>query len=320
MRYTIKREFIHPLPNQNSKIIQKEPKMNKIFLTPSHLELIDELTPKQAFDLLHLLFNSNYECPQPKELKIVYKIIYNENNTLSTELSQKIENIRKVRSEAGKKSVENRRKCGQLPQVNQTNDKITRDQSEPTNKINSSCEQFEPSLTSYPQNFEKVIHNLNKIEQNEQKGTKGNKINSLKERKVINNKYINIFSTCMEEADRVPIQPDEDREIYYKFFDNVCNGGLWTLTGDWKEALYEVIDTLIEAFKQAEEPEGLKFRQKTYYKAELTDVYLNIPEKRLFSLLNSLVVKKDIKNRPFYILGAIVKASEEKLRKEVKSE
>lgn len=293
--------------------------MNQIILIPQHLELIEELTPKQVFDLIHLLFNSNYKCNPAKELRIVFKQIHNDNINFDDEIFEKIKNIKKVRSEAGKKSGESRRNCAQLTSPTPFETKSCNEKQSPTNK----AEQFETSLNSYPQKNEEVIHNLNKIEQNEQtrtKPNKTNKTNSLKERKEINNNIINIFSTCTEESGRVPIQSDEDREVYYRFFDNVCNGGLWTLSGKWKEALYEIIDTLIEAFKQAEEPEGLKFKQKTYYKAELTEVYINITEKRLYTIINSLCMKDDIKNRPFYIFGAIVKASNEKLRKEGKIE
>ncbi len=118
-----------------------------------------------------------------------------------------------------------------------------------------------------------------------------------------------IFSNYerLKESERAPLYDDKSRAhytnmLFREFFK-------WNTAGRFYNAGLEIVDTIIEAVKQSNSLLGFKFDFITYDKANpFSDLVLNITENEFASIVNSVVLKKDIKNRPSYIIGAIVQA------------
>ena len=118
----------------------------------------------------------------------------------------------------------------------------------------------------------------------------------------------NIFYPNARAKARAPISPENMRNIFKKHLP--CEVARYT--PQINDLYNEVIDTIIEASEQATSEIGLKFRQRTYNIQNFTTLLLSITEEQMYSIIQSLYNGEAIKNRPFYILGAIINAGEKK--------
>lgn len=124
----------------------------------------------------------------------------------------------------------------------------------------------------------------------------------------------NVFSssythTC--EGERVSYKTKEEREEYLVLFKDVFD----TLTGSFKDAGLEIIDTLLEAREIACTFEGLKFNHKSIGKISFDEMVKHLEPEKFREIAGQLALNAEIKNRPYYILGCLVNAYDEYLNK-----
>lgn len=140
-----------------------------------------------------------------------------------------------------------------------------------------------------------------------------------------NNKYTsaregNVFNKHLNTSERVPVRSDEERRFYIEGLKDIFE--LYTLKkgekesdhpeyAKRKEALLEVIDTLIEAREQAESVKGLKFKGRTLKPEDLARITIDIVEENIKPVLNYLNFPvNQIRNRPYYILSCLINNSD----------
>ncbi len=140
---------------------------------------------------------------------------------------------------------------------------------------------------------------------------------------VSNNKNINIKSACVRVRENVdnstifssyeilsntiqaPQHTQKERAPYLYLFENVYKQNSY-----FKRFIDEIVDTVIEADNQSRLSTGLRFRcLKFDNNNPFSDVLLNITDEELQGILSNIVNKYDsLKNRPAYILSAIINA------------
>lgn len=109
----------------------------------------------------------------------------------------------------------------------------------------------------------------------------------------------NVFNNYQEECERVRERNDEQRAHFVRYFTGFFD---WTFTEPWVSLGYEVVDTMIEALEQAE-AFGLKFKNATYTKKQLDEIIHSLNSVQFRKIVSQLHFNKEIKNRPYYILG-----------------
>ncbi len=184
------------------------------------------------------------------------------------------------------------------------------------------CLKIFPNLEKFFQNAENLDKNtpINTPDTNYTKGlykalvlvSKENKNNNIlsksaRVREEIDNSTIFNSYERLKESERAPLYDDKSRAhytnvLFREFFK-------WNPEGRFHKAGLEIVDTIIEAIKQSNSLLGLKFDFVTYDKDNpFSDLVLNITENEFASIVNSITLRQDIKNRPSYIIGAIVQA------------
>ena len=126
----------------------------------------------------------------------------------------------------------------------------------------------------------------------------------------------NVFSssythTHTHEGERVSYKTKEEREEYLVLFKDAFD----TLTGSFKDAGLEIIDTLLEAREIACTFEGLKFNHKSIGKISFDEMVKHLESEKFREIAGQLALNAEIKNRPYYILGCLVNAYDEYLNK-----
>ena len=125
---------------------------------------------------------------------------------------------------------------------------------------------------------------------------------------LVNKNKFNFNIEFQETCARVRERTKKEREPYLKFYsDYFCN---W-LVDPWKSIGYEIVDTMIEAHEQAN-IFGLKFDHRTIAGKEFIKIITNVDVEQFRSIATQIRFNKDIKNRPYYILGCIVSAARDK--------
>ena len=119
------------------------------------------------------------------------------------------------------------------------------------------------------------------------------------------NKFnIDYQETCGRVRERTP----KEREPYLKFYSDYFYE---CLIDPWKALGYEVVDTMIEAHEQAL-INGLKFDHRVIAGKEFVQILANVDVEQFRAIVIQIKCKEDIQNRPYYILGCIMLASEDK--------
>ena len=115
------------------------------------------------------------------------------------------------------------------------------------------------------------------------------------------NKFENfdLLNACVRVRERTQSEREPFIERFKQFF-------VYHPNDKFKDAGYELIDTVIEASEQAETEKGLIFKQKRYNKQDFKDVCSNLTINQFENIVNQLVFNEEIKNRPAYILGCVV--------------
>ena len=109
-------------------------------------------------------------------------------------------------------------------------------------------------------------------------------------------------SACARVRERTAAERKEFLTNFKEFFS-------YHQTGRFAEVGYEILDTLIEAYEQAQTSSGLTFKQKKYNAKTFYPVF-EISEKSFESIVTQLAFNSEIENRPAYILGAAISAME----------
>lgn len=148
------------------------------------------------------------------------------------------------------------------------------------------------------ENLDEPIHNLNV---NDNVNVNVNKL--------VNNKKINIFKNYNSAwvCERVRVRTEKEREPYVSYYSEFFE---WCFNDRFKEAAYEIIDTMIEAKEQAMTEEGLKFNHKIYTFSQFVEKLAKIDCDKFRSIITQIVFNETIENRPVYILGCLIAASE----------
>ena len=107
--------------------------------------------------------------------------------------------------------------------------------------------------------------------------------------------------------ERAPFRTDAERAPYTRYYAECID---YCFNDKFKDAAYEIIDTLIEAKEQAMSEDGLKFHHKVYTFSEFVEKMAQIDCDRFRSILTQIVFNETIGNRPLYILGCLLTASE----------
>ena len=114
---------------------------------------------------------------------------------------------------------------------------------------------------------------------------------------------VNVFSQLIKNAPaRVSEKTREQREPYVNKFENLWRFGYSPEKG---KLLFEIIDTLIEAREQAASAEKLLFDRTVYDLGSFDKLMDYILEDDINQIAWSLKVQ-EVKNRPYYILGALI--------------
>lgn len=133
--------------------------------------------------------------------------------------------------------------------------------------------------------------------------TMGGQMSTITKNKLVNNNIYNLEYKAT--TGRVSERPNEERqpliEFYAEFFQ--CNSTEWQLIG------YEIVDTILEAYEQAW-AKGLTFNQKVYHANEFMRLITRIDSEKFSSIATQIKFNDHIGNRPYYILGCIVRSGE----------
>lgn len=115
------------------------------------------------------------------------------------------------------------------------------------------------------------------------------------------NKFENfdLLNACVRVRERTQSEREPFIERFKQFF-------IYHPNDKFKDAGYELIDTVIEASEQAETEKGLIFKQKRFDKQKFKDACTNLTINQFENIVNQLVFNEEIKNRPAYILGCVV--------------
>lgn len=138
--------------------------------------------------------------------------------------------------------------------------------------------------------------------------------------KIINNNnthtrenYINIFKQHLNESGRVRERSEEEREPYKKALESFFKEYSSMFDQKRRDALIEIIDTIIEAREQVQTQKGLCFKSRVLTLGDIAKLVVDIEEKNIRPILNYLNFPPNpIKNRPYYILSCLINNSETK--------
>ena len=118
---------------------------------------------------------------------------------------------------------------------------------------------------------------------------------------------LTIFSSyeILNNTGKAPAHTERERAPYKYLFSK-----LYLHNEIYKPYVNEIIDTIIEADNQSHLAVGLNFKCIHYDKLNpLSDILLNITDQEMQSILENLYNKYNtIKNRPAYILSAVINA------------
>ena len=169
-----------------------------------------------------------------------------------------------------------------------------------------------PSKTQ--ENLDEPTHNLN-VNVNVNEDDNVNDFQLVNKLKKINC-FENYDITCA--CERVPEKTEKERHPYLHYYKEFFDYH----TGDtvWRQLGLEIIDTMVEAKEQSETEEGLKFNQKTYRLPEICQMYAKVDCDHFRSIITQLKFNEEIKNKPSYIFGCIVRASCDKFNKTTQEE
>lgn len=119
-----------------------------------------------------------------------------------------------------------------------------------------------------------------------------------------NNNVFNNYA-CASACERVPFRTEQEREHLLIQFSEYFQ---WCFSEVYKDAAYEVIDTIIEASEQASTDDGLKFNGKKYTLEDFNKVVEKIDYEKLRQIVMQRVRNVEIENPPLYILGCVLKS------------
>ena len=160
------------------------------------------------------------------------------------------------------------------------------------------------------------VNNINNIN-SKNNNIINNNISSVpfvKEKININNNIIserarvNIFNTqySIIDNERVKEKSEEERKPFLNLFADFFEH---CVSKTFYDSAIEIIDTIIEASNEAKTVLGLKFNHKVYKNDELMLQICALSVDKFRKIVQQLVYNEDIKNRPCYILGAILCAT-----------
>ena len=195
-------------------------------------------------------------------------------------------------------SIENGKKGG-APKGNQNARKKEKESEEDNEK--------QPKTTQNNLEQPKTSENNLNVNDNDNVNVNDNKISEFN--KEINNVFDNKRTHTHENKERVSIKTDKEREEYLVMFDDAFA----FLSGKFRDAGLEIIDTLIEARRVACTFEGLKFNHKSIGKISFDDMVKHLSSEKIIEIAGQLALNEEIKNRPYYILGCLVKSYDEYL-------
>lgn len=123
---------------------------------------------------------------------------------------------------------------------------------------------------------------------------------------LVNHEYKNKFDIDYQQTcGRVRERSEEERSPYIKFYADYFYPGL---IDPWKSVGYEIVDTMIEAHDQAT-INGLKFNKNIIGGKDLAKTFANVNVDQFRAIATQMRFNLEVKNRPYYILGAIINAA-----------
>lgn len=204
-------------------------------------------------------------------------------------------------------SVENGKKGGRPPKNKQ---EIIEETQQNLDIQNENLEK--PSETQ--QNLEEPNHNLNvndNVNVIDNVNDNVNDIELVKKNKKIKKNIFEDYDSARV-CERVPIRSDVERAPYIRHYAEFFD---YCFSDKFRDAAYEVIDTLIEAKEQSKSEEGLKFYHEVYDFYTYIDKMSHIDCDKFRSILTQIALNETIEYRPIYILGCLLTASETNSKK-----
>lgn len=264
--------------------------MSNITLLEKHLNLFNALNPEQTKNLiLNILGNNEIELDSVTSL--VRTTILSDNNELDISLQQlkkkklEISEKRRIAGSLGGKKTQAQKKENQKEEQ-KTSELSTILKQNQANSSKTKQIQAKPSICFPPTPPFISSQSINK--------------------------YNNIFSAHLDTCQRASEKTEKERKFLISIF-----GDLYANIPNpiFRNAYYEVLDTLIEAIYQANTENGLLFKHKRYKLNDMLEMikFIDFEDNRIERLMFILRNKKNygIKNYPFYIFGALVNASDE---------
>ncbi len=207
-------------------------------------------------------------------------------------------------------SIENGKKGGRPPKNEERNnlkenlEKPNKTQSnldKPSSNLDKPSEtQEKPKITQ--QNLDKPSHNLEKPNDNPYVNDNVN-VDLVSYNKTKKNIFSDYART--HACERVPIKTQNERQPFIDFFDKYFK---YCFNEELKSSAYEVIDTILEAFYQANTKECLKYSQKVIDNKSFCKTLVNLDSDKFEDIVSQVTFNATIRNRPSYILSCILEA------------
>ena len=207
-------------------------------------------------------------------------------------------------------SIENGKKGGRPPKNEERNnlkenlEKPNKTQSnldKPSSNLDKPSEtQEKPKITQ--QNLDKPSHNLEKPNDNPYINDNVN-VDLVSYNKTKKNIFSDYART--HACERVPIKTQNERQPFIDFFDKYFK---YCFNEELKSSAYEVIDTILEAFYQANTKECLKYSQKVIDNKSFCKTLVNLDSDKFEDIVSQVTFNATIRNRPSYILSCILEA------------
>lgn len=124
------------------------------------------------------------------------------------------------------------------------------------------------------------------------------------------NDYVNVFSQSNNNRAReIKAKTKDERDFWRKKFNDFWTFGI---TAERDKLGFEVIDVIIEACEQAKNEKKLVYNLAKYDYIQLFELMDKLDDEDLSKIVWSLQNQQEIKNRPYYILGALINKAKEK--------
>lgn len=206
-------------------------------------------------------------------------------------------------------SIENGKKGGRPPKneekINE-NKNLEKPSETQSNLEKPSLTQEKPKITQ--QNLDKPSNNLEKPSDNPYVNVYDNDIDNVDDNLVSYKNIKNyIFSDYARThaCKRVSEKTEKERQPFIDFFDKYFK---YCFNEELKSSAYEVIDTILEAFYQANTKECLKYSQKVIDNESFCKTLVNLDSDKFEEIVSQVTFNATIRNRPSYILSCILEA------------